>query len=495
MFNFSRNPALAYDTSRWDRCLYDARRGEGLQIKETEIRAALVPHRDVVGQTAQETSAKVAEVGEEATTFGAEVFSRLYSDPGKIDSASGWAPVAHKILDELPEWSVLRESVSGDPDFSALATKELLSVIGEKLPAILEEIKKEEGKQPSKNGQEGGGDTPGSKHLGPAGQRARAALRGAIDNAGKMVASAKEAMAGLAPGSEYAPPTHMQKDPARLKLAEALLRNPDLREIVRRAGKLTRLAVRKEMTRDPHARGQVVGLETGNDLGRVLPSELALMDDPDLDVLFYKKFAEGALFQYRVEGKEPMGKGPIIVLLDKSGSMSGDPEKWAVAAAIACMGVAKKEKREAIIAFFSTRISEAWVQFPTGKVSKVHAKTGEIGPEWGDATRLAMELCGRGSGGGTDFSQPLSWALGIIETRQPKADILFVTDGYADASPAVSERICAARQKGLRLFGLTVNGGAIQASMRTLCTGTVDLDGDPKKLDERIAAAIPTRPE
>lgn len=489
-FSFSTDPSLGFNISRWERLLYDARRMGGLEQKEGKIAADLLPHRQGDDQYEQVTA--------ESRTFGAEVFSRLYADPEAVEGAAGWAPTAHKILDQLPEWGALREAVNGDPDFSALAAMQVMETVGERLPGLLKKL--EEKKQGGQDQQdqaggplagEDGPSVPGAEELGEAGAAIRSALRKAISRAGEEVAQAREAMAGLAPGSEYAPPTHKQEDPSRLKLAQSLLKRPDIREVVRRAGKLVRLAQRRDLVVDPEAKGEVVGLEQGADLGRVLPSALVLLDDEDLDVLFYKSFAERALPQYKVQGKEPQGKGPILVLLDESGSMNGDPEKWAKAAAIACMSVGRKEKRDVIVAFFTTRISDAWIQTASGDVYALDTRKGEKVGSQKESTFLAMEICTRGSDGGTNFSQPLQWSMNLIEKSHPKADILFVTDGQAEASPEIQARIEAARAKGLRIYGLTVNGGSISYSMQPLCTAIVSLDAP--NVEDRILQAIPKK--
>ena len=42
---------------------------------------------------------------------------------------------------------------------------------------------------------------------------------------------------------------------------------------------------------------EVIGVEQGSDITRTLPSELALLGDPDLEILFLKDMVEDNLFQ------------------------------------------------------------------------------------------------------------------------------------------------------------------------------------------------------
>jgi uncharacterized protein with von Willebrand factor type A (vWA) domain len=505
-FHFSSGRTPTFEVSRWERYLYDVRAATCEPIQNAVGTIAGTVHEarrdDRRGMSTAEREAEYVEVQEEAAGFGAETFARLYNGPAPVEGAEGWSVTAHRILDELPEWSALRDQVAGDPDFAALAAREVLPVVAERLPSLLKSIRDEEqkprpeGGEGDQAGEEGEGDGPVSEQLGDAGRRFRAAMRRAVAAAAEQVAEAREAMAGLAPGSESAPPTHEQKDPRRLALAQLLLSRPDMRDVLRRAGKLARLAQRKEAVRDPHARGEVVGLERGADLARVLPAELAVLGDDDLDVLFYARFGEAGLAQYKLEGKEPQGKGPIVLLLDESGSMSGDGERWAKAAAIATVAVGQKERREVIVAFFQTRITAAFAVLRDGRVEQLdpndpaacHGLEG-----WGDVAKLVMELLTRKSQGGTIFDQPLSWAVRAVEEREPKADILFVTDGLASANADTLAHVERARAGGLRVFGLTVGGGSVSPAVQAVCTATVDLDRSTD-VEADLLRVIPTRP-
>jgi uncharacterized protein with von Willebrand factor type A (vWA) domain len=461
--------------------------------------------------TVEEREAAMQAVKTDSETFGAETFARLYNDPEKVADAKGWAPSAHAIADELPEWSSLREAVKGDPDFSAMAAQEVLSAIAGRLPELLKSVDQEAEQQAQQPGQgSGAGEgqpTPGdgneegdgqgqrrSDQLGKAGQQLRAALRGACDRASKQVSEAREAMESLAPGSAYAPPTHEQKDSRRLELAQTLLRNPNLRAVLRKAGKLVRLAERTEARKDPRACGLISGVTLGNDLPRVLPSQLALLGNPALKVLVMKGLAERSLPQYKVEGKTPQGKGPICILADESGSMKGAGETWAKAAILACLQLGQKEKREVAVVMFNHGISDAWIARTNGKVETLPSTSpkGATAKPWGKVIDLALELCTRHARGGTDFNAPLFWGLEYLES-QPRADLLFITDGCADASPKVLDMVKAAKAAlGLRVFGMTVGGGSISPAVRSFCDESIDID-KAEDAEKAASKVIPVR--
>lgn len=488
LFNFSTAPALAYDVSRWASFLFDQRAAISpkIQAATRNIASAVFDVRRADATTPAEREAAFSETQREATRFGQETFARLYNGPAAVEGAEGWAVAAHKVLSELPEWDALRESVAGDPDMAAIAAQDVLPAVADKLPGLL-------GALEGKRNKPSYGSV--SEDLGKEGQQLRAALRRVLAHATEQVADAREALAGLCPGSESAPPTHAQRDTTRLTLAESLLRRRDFRDVLRMAGKLQRLACRRAEVKDPHARGEVVGLERGADLARVLPSEFALLGDDGLDVLFFKAFGEGALTQYKLEGKEPMGKGPVVILLDESASMEGHNEQWAKAAALACLATGQKEGRDVIVAFFQYEVTAAWISRKGGKVEAMDCRNPNAATTpWGDTQRLAMELLTRRTNGGTSFTQPLEWALSAIESGHPKADIVFVTDGDANATPAIVARFTTARAAGLRVYGLVVSGGAISPAVQAVCTATLDLDRTAD-VDGALAEMIPTRPD
>ena len=239
----------------------------------------------------------------------------------------------------------------------------------------------------------------------------RSALRRAIEQATETVADAREALEGLAPGMGTAPPSYEQDDTTRLTLAEMLISNPAFAEVLRRAGKLRRMADAKAKRKAPGV-GTIVGLERGADLGRVLPSQLARLKHPKLRMLVMKDFADRALMQYRIESQEPQGRGPIILMVDESGSMEGNPNMWAKAAVIAAIRQGQAQKRPVALCFFDTRILGAWFMDADGTVWNATRSAPAVKlDQYGTVGDLIMECLRRGTAGGTDFSAPFQWSV------------------------------------------------------------------------------------
>jgi len=214
---------------------------------------------------------------------------------------------------------------------------------------------------------------------------------------------------GIGPGEK-------QKVPAkdRLALAEALKDKPKLKDITVVLGRMQRIANKKqkERTEDSVTRSDV---DLGNELSNILPSELALLKNPVTRKDFYKKFAQGELLQYSPQGKEKLGKGPIICCIDTSGSMD-KKDVQSKAFMLSILMIARKQKRAfACINYASAYEIKTWVFDKTQKITP-----GEI-----------VEMAEWFWRGGTDFKAPLNQAVKIINDYEKfkKADVLFVTDG------------------------------------------------------------------
>lgn len=468
-FQTTGHRQLAYETSRWERVLFGARALGGA------LRDGLSA---VTKASTTERTATTDGPRRDAEDFGAEVFARLYADPAKRDAPEGpsWVPEAHEVMSGLPELGALRESVSGDPDMAALASAEVLHALAGKLPELVRAAEKR-----------AGGDATGASHEASA---VRAALRKAIARAEQRTADAREALSGLAPGLESAPPTHEQADGARLRLAERLLAKPRLREVLRRAGRIERLARDRRTTRDERAKHEVVDLERGADLARILPAGLARLRHPLLRKLALREIVERQALQYRLEGRETLGRGPIVVLLDRSGSMTGSPELWASATAIALLGAGARERRPVTVAEFTATV-DGVSRFAGGVGSRLSSHDpGTVHATGIELSALALELAGRSSSGGTDFGPVLRYGLaaGALDDR---ADLVIVTDGLADADADAIAKLEDAKKRGLRLFALTVNGGRLSPTIRAIADVAVDLDG-VDDVGAAIADAMPS---
>lgn len=163
----------------------------------------------------------------------------------------------------------------------------------------------------------------------------------------------------------------------------------------------------------------VKSVTVGNDIVKILPTEKGLLINETTKKMFHKKYSEKQLLQYSPQNKKRKGQGPIIVAVDKSGSMEGECIRWAKAVALGLLEVAAKQKRNFYIMFFNGAVKEEW-----------HFINGEAQPS------QIIDIAEVGVSGGTNFNKPVQKCLKIIDKEKnfKKADICFITDGDCSIS-------------------------------------------------------------
>ena len=245
-------------------------------------------------------------------------------------------------------------------------------------------------------------------------QKIRQAVRQAEQDALQEVQETSELMEAWGSGSGQL----QQLSPEiRLELAQKLSQKSKLKKLAKMLGRFRRMAIHAQKTKIIHGKDEVHDLETGSDLERVIPSELAGLRNPILKKDFMRKFTEGQLLQYQLRGKENVGKGPIICCVDSSGSMNGDRELWAKATALALLEIAQMQKRSFALIFFGS---------DTEPLEIIEIHKGEQ-----NVLEKVIRIAEYWLGGGTDFQQPLDAAIQLIERQEfKKADILLATDGH-----------------------------------------------------------------
>ena len=150
--------------------------------------------------------------------------------------------------------------------------------------------------------------------------------------------------------------------------------------------------------------------------------------------------------QYELTGSATLGKGPLVVCLDKSGSMNGDRDLWATAVALALLDQAQHERRPFVLLGFDGKVKfEAIVQ------------PGQPLPDAG----LFV-----GCAGGTDIGGVIEHGLGLIRAQAGKlrrSDIVLVTDGQSEpgTAPVLREQ-AKALDVTILGFGIGVESDTLQ---------------------------------
>ena len=239
-----------------------------------------------------------------------------------------------------------------------------------------------------------------------------------------------------------------------------------LDELSRLADQLGRLEEASRRQGTQHGGGEeVVGVQLGGDVAYALPSELALLGDPDTEDLFYQRLLEHRLVSLELTGQGMGGsaaadeKGPVIACIDTSGSMEGAPELAAKALVLAiCRKVLPRGRTVHLILFGGA-----------GERTEVRLKRGRGGLEG------LLDFLSASFRAGTDFDVPLERAVELLEeTELQHADVLVVTDGLCRASPLVIERVNRVRERvGVRVWSVVLGnqdpGGVRPFSDEVLC--------------------------
>ena len=227
-----------------------------------------------------------------------------------------------------------------------------------------------------------------------------------------------------------------------LNFGRRLAGNEKLKKLARMVGRMKfhAQALRKKVFE--RASEELLEVEQGDALHRLLPHEMLSLHHPVLRKDFYRRFLDQELIQYSLRGVEEKGKGPMIVCLDGSSSMSGDKEIWSKAVTLTLLEIARKQRR----LFRSICFSSA--ETPLQVLDMNPRDRYEV------ETKTIMDLAEYFPGGGTDFQKPLDAALECLrESRFKKGDIIFITDGECQVDPQWAEQF-PRRKRATRLLAV-----------------------------------------
>jgi uncharacterized protein with von Willebrand factor type A (vWA) domain len=248
------------------------------------------------------------------------------------------------------------------------------------------------------------------------------------------------------PGEETRLPAEM-----KLQLMRNLVRNPRLRRIALLFGRYRRMGLRDRELKALLASEEVVDFVQGGDVARALAGELSNFAMREREDLFYSRIVTHQLLIYELWQRRPRPR-PVYLCLDNSGSMSGEKEVWAKAAALALAHMALHRGRSVEIVLFGDAAD------PLRVVS--------FQPDDKGAQRLekVIDVASYFLGGGTDFQKPLTHVLDAIQAADETAgnDILFVSDGLCPLSDEFVGRFQSAKSRhDIRLTTVVIGGEAL----------------------------------
>ena len=228
----------------------------------------------------------------------------------------------------------------------------------------------------------------------------------------------------------------------KLELLQVLRGQQKFKDMTKLVGRMRSLATGSRKSKLEH-RIELHSITQGSDLNHVLPQELLALRRPALKLDFYRRMMEKQLLQYDLNHREYMGQGPIIVLIDTSSSMRGGREIWSKGMALGLAEIAEKERRAFSYALFASNRAELITD---------DFQIGQRSPD--KLIKLASEFIG----GGTDFEQPLQWAIRKLqESKFNKADIVMVTDGECAVSNEFLKELQKVQEdKQFRIYSILI---------------------------------------
>ena len=197
----------------------------------------------------------------------------------------------------------------------------------------------------------------------------------------------------------------------QFELASHLRDYATLKKIADLAGRFKKIAQKKQKTKQTKTMERK-HVTLGQEVSRLLPTELANLITPHSRIDFLRRFSEQQTFIFDTKGKDRRGKGPIIICMDESSSMTSIKEE-SKAFCMALLMIARKQKRDFAIIPFASNVGEVRI-FKKGRAT----------------TNDLIAFSESFLGGGTNYEKPLRESLDILmQSEFNEADMLFVTDG------------------------------------------------------------------
>lgn len=267
-----------------------------------------------------------------------------------------------------------------------------------------------------------------------------------------------------------------------LTIAQMWAENPKLRAIAERFGRFSPDIRFLRAKRVVGGNDEIVDVEFGDNIARLLPQELMLLvsDDELFELDFLSRYADEELLQFSTVGEEHSGRGPIICIVDGSSSMSGERNIWSRAIAMCLLHIARLEKRDfCCIEFASGRQTELW-QF--------------LAKEPLDPQQI-INMASHFFSGGTVPIQGVAEAARVLNEAPPfrKADIVMIGDGEASFGPEDRKLRDQLMGKGVRLFGMAIGEGTYKY-LTEYCEAVVHVHdfelSDPSEATAALAVSV-----
>ena len=258
----------------------------------------------------------------------------------------------------------------------------------------------------------------------------------------------------------------------RLTVVRMQDRYPQLKEVVMKLGRMADNSGRDRLTvsdgsamKISHSSGSdIEGITIGNDLGSLLPIELATYADKDMEDLFYYRYTRHRLqtFDYKSKMSKPSRRlsfqsarrlGPMIICADTSASMYGPPQRILQAMLSLIEETAERLHRDCYLIDFSVNIQAIDLKLRMKKqlYASVGLKENEMMFDKGHIPFI---------GGGTDARGMMNATYQMLDNDgngYMNADVLWISDFMMPlAAPNMLDKMKEYRRTGTRFYGLCI---------------------------------------
>ncbi|MEV0255139.1 VWA domain-containing protein [Streptomyces sp. NPDC050732] len=385
--------------------------------------------------------------------------------------------VHHQIITALvdsPDFADLRRETAGDPYAAAVAVLAQATALRQILEHSRDALRQAEQANSARQAAEAAATATAEALRQTAGQAAESAAA----DARRAARGAAQALAAAAPGNRAAArnavakaaraarqeatltrawgvgPGELERMPyeERARLAERL-RTGRLARWAELIGRFRQMADGERARKVENATGELVGVTLGDDLSRVVPSELANLGLPELRAVFAARYAAGELMLYDSRGEQATGRGAVIACVDTSHSMYREGpggvtrEAWAKACALALLDQARHARRDFVGILFSAADKIQVFRFPADRPAGI---------------ARVLDFAETFLGGGTSYQTPLSTAGDLLaeefdDAARRRGDIVLLTDDECGVTEEWTRGWNDAKRRlGFRVFGVAI---------------------------------------
>lgn len=225
----------------------------------------------------------------------------------------------------------------------------------------------------------------------------------------------------------------------------------DLAKMIGRHGGAVQTVTTGKFQHSRHS--DISGVTVGDDLNALLPVELAMLGDKATQDVFFRRYTQKRLQVFSsnssMEKSSRKKKGPIIMCIDTSGSMTGDPERMAKALALAVAVVAQRTCRPLCVINYSYDIS-FFVLLNMNRQRQDFLKFLSLSYSGGNNENLLFDFVFRELPQNKRYKSHVNQFAG--------ADLLVISDfEWIPLSNDSLNMIALARAGGMKIYGLRVD--------------------------------------